>query len=307
MNGVNNGLYDGLNNGLQNGLFDGLNNGLENGLNGEISGKRGEPLLLNKFSNAAAAFSLRKLRSNYLGYCIKVRRSSDNTTLDIGFNESNELDITSLKIFIQNNSAYVNTWYDQSGNSRNAVQNTNANQPRIILNGSIDTLNSKAALYFEDFYLTNSTISVYTVLNVLTNINVIYDFGTPLGIGSVTSGSFYFPFRENSTTSEIQFRALGANSRTYNTGINFNSRQQLMASNDSGSNIIIHKNNNLILSNTSSLGSFSESSGFSIGYPIGSTSGRLNGYINEIIIWNNNQSTNRTNIQRDINNYYNIY
>jgi len=36
-------------------------------------------------ASRTAAFSLRKLRTAYAGSCIKVRRSSDNTTSNIGF------------------------------------------------------------------------------------------------------------------------------------------------------------------------------------------------------------------------------
>jgi len=41
------------------------------------------PLLLDLYPNAAAAYSVRKLRSAYTGSAIRVRRSSDNTEQDI--------------------------------------------------------------------------------------------------------------------------------------------------------------------------------------------------------------------------------
>lgn len=45
------------------------------------------------------AYSLRKLRCAYAGNAINVRRSCDNTTTDIGFNSSGDLDTIALKSF----------------------------------------------------------------------------------------------------------------------------------------------------------------------------------------------------------------
>ena len=44
-----------------------------------------ESLLLDTYSGASVAYSLRKLSSTYSGSTIRVRRSSDNTEQDIGF------------------------------------------------------------------------------------------------------------------------------------------------------------------------------------------------------------------------------
>ena len=51
--------------------------------------------LLDQYGDAAAAYSLRKLRSGYTGSAIRVRRSSDNTERDMGFYD-NELDTIAL-------------------------------------------------------------------------------------------------------------------------------------------------------------------------------------------------------------------
>ena len=56
--------------------------------------------LLDLFPNAAAAYSLRKLRAAYSGSAVRVRRSSDNTEQDIGFTTQGELDTTSLLSFV---------------------------------------------------------------------------------------------------------------------------------------------------------------------------------------------------------------
>jgi hypothetical protein len=59
-------------------------------------------LLLDTYSGAAVAFSLRKLNSSYSGNAIRVRRSNDNAEQDIGF-VNNQLDTGSLGTFVANN------------------------------------------------------------------------------------------------------------------------------------------------------------------------------------------------------------
>jgi len=54
-----------------------------------------EPLFLDSYTNAGAAYSLRKLSKTYSGPAIRVRRSSDNLEQDIGF-IGQTLDIDSM-------------------------------------------------------------------------------------------------------------------------------------------------------------------------------------------------------------------
>jgi len=48
---------------------------------------------------SAAAYSLRKLRTDYAGEAIRVRRSSDNAEQDIGFDAVGDLDLDALTLF----------------------------------------------------------------------------------------------------------------------------------------------------------------------------------------------------------------
>ncbi len=95
-----------------------------------------------------AAHSIRKLSSTYSGSAIRVRRSSDNNEQDIGFTAGGDLDTTALLTFCGAGDGFITTWYDQSGNSRNAVQAAAGVQPRIVAAGSVDTLNGRPAFTF---------------------------------------------------------------------------------------------------------------------------------------------------------------
>ena len=110
----------------------------------------GASLLLDEYgANITAAYSLRKLRTAYTGSAIRIRRFSDNTEQDIGFDSDGNLDTTAITSFVGSNSAAVVTWYEQSGQASNwnLTNSTTTAQPRITdSSGNIYTLNGKPAI-----------------------------------------------------------------------------------------------------------------------------------------------------------------
>jgi len=85
-------------------------------------------LLLDTYTGAAAAYSLRKLRTAYTGDAIEVYNGSSYA--DIGFS-NDELDTVALAAHCGSNDGFVSRWYDQSGNTNDATQTTTANMPKI--------------------------------------------------------------------------------------------------------------------------------------------------------------------------------
>lgn len=113
--------------------------------------------------NPSFAYSLRKLKRDYNGFAVKIRRSSDNAEVNVYFDTndivSNSSNVTVTAIgtssliigqvlnyatFIGANTAFVTTWYDQGTNAYHATQTTVAVQPRLVLNsaGPLNTLPS---------------------------------------------------------------------------------------------------------------------------------------------------------------------
>src|SRR5690606_27850748 len=82
----------------------------------------GAGLLLDEVAGFIHAYSHRKLRNAYAGSAIRVRRSSDSATSDIGF-ASDELDESALTTFTGANDGFKDRFYDQAG-SRNLQQTT---------------------------------------------------------------------------------------------------------------------------------------------------------------------------------------
>lgn len=144
----------------------------------------------------AASYGLRKLSCSYSGKAIQVRRSSDNTTQDIGFTSDSDLDTAALKTFVGNNSAFVTTWYDQSGNGRNATQATTGKQPRIVNAGVIDRLNGKPAIRYlgQGYSLFTAGYSAYSsayTMNFVAKVNTDMSYN---GVVNKCNSNFPKPF-----------------------------------------------------------------------------------------------------------------
>jgi hypothetical protein len=82
-------------------------------------------------------YGFRKAFSSYSGPCICVRRSSDSTEQDIGFDASGYIDTVSLLAFCGAGDGFVKTWYDQSGSGLDVTQSTTTKQPKIVNSGAL--------------------------------------------------------------------------------------------------------------------------------------------------------------------------
>lgn len=90
-------------------------------------------LILDNIDSAVLSLALKKLKTSAT-QCIRVRRDTDNTELDIGF-VGNVLDTTTLLNFCGSGNGFVSIWYDQSGLDNNALQTTASSQPQIVISG----------------------------------------------------------------------------------------------------------------------------------------------------------------------------
>jgi hypothetical protein len=270
-------------------------------------------LLLDTYPNAAVAYSLRKLRTAYSGSSIRVRRSSDNAEQNIGF-VNNVLDTASLLTFCGAGNGLVTTWYDQSGNGLNSIMSTAIQQPRIVNAGVLDVKNLKAGLRFDgsNDYLTRTALTSlnsgnnYSIFSVAANqttgifadILATNDISPRLNLAidtRTTGGAYRIAIIENTS-------AQGYTTNLASPDGTANQRLQTVVVN--GFNLAGWKNG-IAGSTTIFTGSYSNLR-FDIGAYLGPPR-HLNGYIQELIIYPTDQSTNRTGIETNINTFYTIY
>lgn len=271
--------------------------------------------LLDSYSGAAVAYSLRKLSSTYTGSAIRVRRSSDNAEQDFGF-VSNALDTASLLTFVGAGNGFVTTWYDQSSLGRNAIQTTASNQPELVISGAINTLNGKASIKFTDYlskylYVNSTTvlniqdcISTFSVANFVNNGG---NYGHIMSKGYGAEGAYSLGQQSNGSN----YLQLVIETNSFPSPIITNKNQQYLFSNTNatGTNgIKLYQNNSLIIQNTTSNDlTGSNSYQFNIGRNDRDTSYYIDGNIQEIICYPVNQNANLTNINTNINTHYAIY
>jgi hypothetical protein len=271
-------------------------------------------LLLDLYPNAAVAYSLRKLRTAYSGSAIRVRRSSDNAEQDINF-VGGDFDTASLLTFCGAGNGFVTTWYDQSGNGLNLTQTIATNQPRIVASGVVETKGGENAIKFDgsNDFLTRSAISALNTGNnysyftlssndLTNNVSTVFsstnsnndrvehfiDTRTAAGTG------------RNLQIVNLSAVVFNANLSTPNGSLN----QRLLSGFKNGFNVSAFDNGNTGSTVTYS-GTYTNNL-FDIGaYRLAPR--YLNGKIQEIIIYPIDQSTNRTAIETNINDYYSIY
>jgi hypothetical protein len=292
-----------------------------------LVGASGAALLLDTYSGAKAAYSLRKLSSTYSGSAIRVRRSSDNTEQDIGFT-SDVLDTTSLLSFVGSNNGYITTWYDQSGNGINAVQSTATNQPSIILFGVLYEVDSKPAInaypkalltagtasdfkYLHDGTTRSFTSNVYQTGALTAALNFIWLTGDS-GASSIGAGLFY------SANNQYQRIWNGTQAqRISNIFTELPNTHQIQsqifdASNATSSDKIIVKINNGsdIANNTTAFTPNSANSTEPLhlfNYSSPNNSYGFNGLMQEMVFWDSDQDANISGINTNTNNFYSIY
>jgi len=264
------------------------------------------PLLLDLYPNAAAAYSVRKLRSAYTGSAIRVRRSSDNTEQDIGFTISGELDTSSLTSFCGSGNGFVTTWYDQSGNARNATQTTAANQPQIVSSGNVILMNSKPSVQFDGTNDFLSTTSFSLVTNDISLINVfkfnaLTSFQTFISFGGFVTNGFLFQ-RPN-----IDVYRYATNGIFSDYGNTLTTNQSLIELYDMSTGFTdVYRNTNLLNTNLQTT-SINGSNVLEIGRRADSSSQYSTINAQEFIIYPSDQSSNRTGIESNINSFYSIY
>ena len=252
---------------------------------------------------ASAAYSLRNLSSSYTGYVVDVRRSSDDT--EVAFTAAEVADGTLVTWVGAGNDGFVSQWYDQSGNNNHATQGTFASQPKIVDAGTILTdANGKPKLTF------NGSTQLFETSVIPPNT------ATLIGVANwdVENQATFLIGARDSTDQRSYIGQVSGGVTALGVADDARPGQAVTAGTDylifgthSGSTRLISTNGTV---SSDAVGSAPNNNTF--GYHIGAfndagtDSAFMDGSISEIIIYDSDQSDNRTAFESNIGDHYSI-
>ena len=209
---------------------------------------------------------------------------------------------------------YVTTWYDQAG-SNDATQGSAANQPKIVDAGVLVEENGKPAVSFDgsgDHLVSTSAYptqqyqsTFYVASSTGTNNRVLDTRGT--GTGGALQG-WQHKFSNSSDITGIDDGS-GINLLINNILRTGQKLVSVFMYGGSGSSIDEYTNGSLSdsVTNVNNI-DFDSGNDLYIGANVNGANAQLfGGKIQDIILYSSDQSSNRTNIETNINDYYSIY
>jgi hypothetical protein len=258
-------------------------------------------LPLDVTTGEKVAYGFRKLSSSYSDFALKVRRSSDDFTQDIGFDADGNLDTVALKSFVGSSSGYIDTWYDQSGSDKDLTQTSLTKQPRIVNAGVIETKNNQLSAYFDGI---NDSLSNTTLGGTLITGAEIRSFvvsSTESGGNNPDWGEFAVLYKSGdpnaySTAASMEILCMAGSpsgtATTVNsgggdgTGITTGVVYQHTSYHNASNNLRLYRNGSL-LPNASSVSANLAPTSIIMGTSAGSdATTNVRGYISELIIFN---------------------
>lgn len=270
-------------------------------------------LLLDNYTGAAAAYSLRQLRTGVTSV-VRVRDDGDNSEANYTAAE-----VSAGLTAIGADSGFVTTAYDQAGVIGNAIQATTASQMIILNAGALVTDNTKPAWdNTNDFGLVAASsyawsgLSEFWVFAVINKVNA----GVSQMIFETTNNSDNnngsVAININTSNNILVYMRNSSINYTLNTYTVLESGQILISvrfrANQSAANFSELYVNGVLKSKTpGSNSSTTFSNGVASLFARGGSSLPFKGKCQELIVFSGDQSANRASIEAEINSYYGIY
>jgi hypothetical protein len=257
----------------------------------------------NLYVDAVVIYSLRKLRYDYTGPSIRVRRDSDNSEQDIYFDGWGRLDEVSLLSFVGtggSNNGFVSKFYEQVSGTIEAVQTAAAYQPQIVDSGSVIKKNGRPHFYVNNSFMASSFTTTYNQPNTIFGVG--QTSGGVQGItidGDNTSPSSRNIINFNGGTGQYN---IYAGTHLYGSNVVEN-KEHVYTGIFNGVNSKIYIDGSLDA--TGDVGSQNFQPIKLFGF-FDSTA-NMRGHFAEVVIYNSNKdSSNRSDIEKDILKYYKI-
>ena len=286
--------------------------------------------LLDTYTGASGAWSVRRLNTDYTGACMRVRRDSDDTEQDIGFDSNGDLDTAAIATFVgSGNNGYVRKWYGQeasggTGSGADAENATASEQPKIYNGTAVITENGIPALDFDgsDDKLTYSFAS-----GAPSTQGWQEDWAMFCAVAVDASGPVYTLQQGTSATTRfsqyyqvgnkiIWFRINPSPDILLNDSSNLVAGHYLLTTTSEFTSTTdrdhtAYRNGTLVATgnDTANYPDNSSSSYYYYNLLIGEqfVGQHLNGRMQELVMYASDQTTNRTGIDSNINSHFSIY
>ena len=260
--------------------------------------------------NAAAAYSLRSLTGGD-PKVVRVRRDTDG-----GAGDNDEQDFTASEVssgalaaFVgSGNDGFVETWYDQSGNSNDAVQATAGSQPKIVNAGALVADNG---IDFDgsNFLAATPVSGLEGSFSMFSTSVRDSGSGYTVSISKSAANNRYFAIQEGGSTS-VAVPRNSISGVSVADSVSGNNRLTF-ALTTSATSTSVGALGSAVTTTTDDYGeNFTSNSGMNQ-IAIGllrtvNPTGQFNGRIREILVYTSDQTDNRGAIEANIANHYNI-
>jgi hypothetical protein len=277
-----------------------------------ITWERVPDSLLTTYDNAQAAYSLRLINSLYTGDAIQVRNSS-GTLLDIGFDSNGDLDTSAISTHIGSGNGTIATWYDQSGNGRDASQSTLSMQPEIASAGTIHTVNGKPAVLFANDYL--DTADVQLNPNGEVNVLAVSQFDSTTSFMQVANqmGSsngqrnFYYRMKDTGQLQMSHYYGSSQGQVLLSQAATYQNVQYIMSAEYEINSSKAYFNGSEVTGTSYSAALTNHSEHLRLGAYGTDGTQMLRGYIQEFIYFSNSTVLDGDDISNDVNDYYSAF
>jgi hypothetical protein len=249
------------------------------------------------------AFSLRKLRAAQTS-CIVGRRASNSDELAIGFS-GNVMDATALTTFGSGTNVDIKTWANQIG-SNDVSQSIAGKQPRIVTSGAIETDGADYGVKFikadADVLTGNllTTSKVYTVFAVVKFATSGSQF-SPILLNGDAYANGYGIYTEPNGGNPSRYVAFSGSIGSKTLGDISTNTQLLTVKRASDTDLQAWINGTLVYSGSANIMNTPSGTFYLGGGNFGEFFG---GHILELIVYDSDQSANRTAIEDNISNFY---
>ena len=277
------------------------------------------------------AYSVRKLRNLYPGFCLRIRRTTvapnpiTTTIVDLRFDiDTNTINFNSSIVYVSGtttaattlgqfalgtvdghtvpSSINVVTWYDQSGNGKNVTQATTTSQPFLVIAGVLQVIDGSVAVRFNA--VNNQQLSLADASTSYSNMSC---FVLSNSISATANTNAY---GQGVLNSNARLFMPSGTAISYNTSGTFPITGQTAGADRlyeliCGASTTSGYSNGIISSVASIASVITSNTVIRIGANGAAPSVYLNGYIKEAIAFTGFPS--RTGVETNINSYYNVW